>query len=1223
MQDERPLVPEEEPATGWNLAVVGASAGGVPALATLLAGLPAEPGFVVVVIPHLDPDHDSILADLLQKHTTLPVHLLAQGETLREGTIHVLGPGEVATLQQGCVALAPRPPGANHAIDIFLQSAADDDAARVAAVVLSGVGSDGMAGATAVRAAGGLVIAQQPSDAEHDGMPLAVIDAGVADQVLAAEDVGAALLRFFGPAANSRAEAPTSFPEEALALIHKQFGLDLRYYKDVNVRRRLMRRAFLQSRGDLSAYLNLLRSDTDELATFRDDLLIGVTAFFRDTEFIAALEQHIFPELLDRNAEAIRIWVPACSTGEEAYSIAILLHHTLQAAGIARKVQVFGSDINERAIQKARSGCYPAAAVEEVPEYLRSRYFVREENGWRIAKQVREMCVFAAHNVFTNAPFSNVDLVSARNFLIYLRKSAKRQAFEVFFYALRRGGHLLLGPSETADPELFEDRQPALNLYRRRQVTRPPVRGFSFAEVPASTPAVAAESSAASLESLVDRLALARYAPPGFVVDANGRVVQFRGDTSHLLQPTSGDAALYLTKLVRAELQVDVRAALMEAVRGKLPVRRERVRLGNQLCTLDVVPIPAGGVERYFLVSVQDCSARDAGPPPLSEPDARSEDLERYMRVLGEELEQTRAQLRALVAEYDATAEELRTANEEILSANEELQSANEELKEAKHELEKANADLTSLNEAQRQRNEQLVTLNDDLGNLIRGIPVPVLMLDRDQQLRHYSPAAAELFGLGEASVGRRLAISAMFAAELLDTVFNETLQELRPVEREIQSLTQRWFVLSARAYQTSEGRIEGAVLAFQDIHSLKTALQTANQARAESDRANAAKNDFLALVSHELRAPLNVIANWVQLLRTLGVGNSDSRTALGLDAIDRSCKSQAQLINDLLDISRITSGNLVLDLRRTDLSAVVRATLDTMAEKAKDANVSLTSTGLADAAIVTGDLRRLQQIITNLLDNAIKFTPPGGRVDVALARIGNHVELTVSDTGVGVAPAHLPHVFERFSQRDMSKTRELGGLGLGLAIVRNLTEAHGGNVTAHSDGPGRGARFLIRLPLSPGTLDDARHGARASAAPAASMQGVRVLVVDDERSGRDALSMLFSALQAQVSVAASAPEALELLQQQTFDAMVTDIAMPGMDGYQLVREQRQREAAAQTPRLYVVALTGFASLAERDEALASGFDAHFGKPADIDDIVSNIVAALRSRQVLAGHTAQ
>lgn len=1205
---------DEEPADAFNVAVLGASAGGVEALSRLIAGLPARPNFAIVVLTHLDPSQDSLLPEVLQKHTDLPVRALIGDEQPQHGQIHVLTAGLVATLDQRRFRTVPRPPGLNLPIDEFMTSLAHDHDAHLAGVVLSGTGSDGTAGSVRLKAAGALIIAQEPSSAAHDGMPRALIDDHIADQVLPPEEMGAALERYFAGDMPDTGASEALCVSEALALIQKQSGLDLRYYKDVNLRRRLRRRAFLQSRGDLGAYLERLRSETEEVALLRDDLLIGVTAFFRDAEFTSALEQHIFPELLDRGTDAIRIWVPACSTGEEAYSIAMLLHHTLQAAGISRPVQIFGSDVNEQAIQRARSGRYDTAAIAAVPEYLRQRYFVSDDGGWRIDKPIREMCVFAVHNLLTHAPFSNVDLVSARNLLIYLRKSAKRHAFEVFFYSLKKSGYLLLGAAEAADAELFEDSQPPLNLYRRRQITRPPIRGFSFNDSAPAASGGRSDSPTTSLESLADRLAIARYAPPGFVVDANGRIIQFRGDTSPLLQPTSGDASLSLARLVRPELQVDVRAALLEAARSKLPVRRERVRLGEQHCTLDVVPIPAGGTDRYFLVSVQNCGPADSGPPASSTADGRSEDLERYVRVLGDELEQTRGHLKALVTEYDATSEELRTANEEILSANEELQSANEELKEAKRDLESANAALTSLNQELQKRNEQLVSLNDDLSNLIRGIPVPVLMLDREQRIRHFSPAAAELFGLDEDSLHLQSEASPVFSAEVLAAALGEALKELRPVEQEVQDLNGRWYVLWARAYQTSENRIEGAVLAFQDIHHLKLALASANSARAEAESANAAKNDFLALVSHELRAPLNIISNWIQLLRMLRIAESaDPKVAKGLDTIDRSCRDQARLIDELLDVSRITSGSLRLDLRPTDFAAVTRATLEGMGPIADSKQITVSVTGLEQPMVLAGDTRRLQQIVANLLSNAVKFTPSGGRIDVAAARVGDSVELTLRDSGIGIAAEDLPRIFERFSQGDISKTRKYGGIGLGLSIVRSLTEAHGGQVSASSEGPGQGSRFVVRLPLAPLPLPIYAGVSDSPFLASLSLSGLGLLVVDDEIAGRDALAQMLVAIGAEVVTASSAAEALELLEGRRFDALISDIAMPGMNGYQLIRRLREQEASLKRPAVHAIAVTGFTSVGDRDEALAAGFDAHCGKPLSISEVVSKILAGIRS----------
>jgi two-component system CheB/CheR fusion protein len=501
---------------------------------------------------------------------------------------------------------------------------------------------------------------------------------------------------------------------------------------------------------------------------------------------------------------------------------------------------------------------------------------------------------------------------------------------------------------------------------------------------------------------------------------------------------------------------------------------------------------------------------------------------------------------------------------------------------------------------------------------LIRGIPVPVLMLDREQCVRHFSPAAAELFALDETSLGVPLGVAHTFAPATLQDALNEALQELRPVEREVRDINERWYMLWARAYQTSENRIEGAVLAFQDIHHLKLALENANAARAEAERANAAKNDFLALVSHELRAPLNVISNWVQLLRLLHVDPAaDARVATGLSTIERSCRDQARLIDDLLDVSRITSGNLVLDLRPVDFAGIVRAAIESLAPQAGSKGIVIGNSGLDEALVIAGDTRRLQQIVVNVLGNAIKFTPADGHIDVALARVDTFAELVISDSGIGISAEELARVFERFTQSDISKTRKYGGMGLGLSIVRNLTEAHGGSVSAHSDGLGRGARFVVRLPLAAMALPAGAEEIER-AVPALSLHGVEILLVDDEAAGRDALAHMLGALGANVHESGDALQALQELEQRTFDVLVADIAMPGLDGYELMRRIRKLPHEAQYT-IYAIALTGFASLGERDEAIAAGFDAHFGKPPNLNAIAARIISGLRARD--AGRT--
>ena len=493
-----------------SLAVIGASAGGVEALSRLIEQFPEQPRFAIVVLTHLDPDHESQMVSVLQNCTSIPVQAMSDGELLVAGRIYVLVPAVTATLVDRKLVLTPRGSGPNLPIDTFLSSAARDSEIDLAAVILSGTGQDGTAGVAEVRDAGGYVVVQEPATATHDGMPQSVLDNGLADAALSPAQIAPAIQRYLESDAPTDPAAllDTKVLDEVHALIQKQSGLNLRYYKEVNVRRRFMRRAFLQSGGDVGHYLVRLRDDPDEILSLKDDLLVGVTAFFRDPELTEALRQHVIPAMLESTSNPIRVWVPGCSTGEEVYSLAILLVDALAAAGVSRKLQIFGTDINERAISRARLGRYSAEAMAAVPETWRAQYFVAEEGGWRLTKELRSLCIFATHNLLANAPFSGVDLVSCRNLLIYLHKDAKRQAFEAFSYAASNGGSLLLGRSEAADPELFEELSTRHNLYRRRPKAPRPVRGFTFTEpLPAGLLGVPnGDKPDFALENLADQL---------------------------------------------------------------------------------------------------------------------------------------------------------------------------------------------------------------------------------------------------------------------------------------------------------------------------------------------------------------------------------------------------------------------------------------------------------------------------------------------------------------------------------------------------------------------------------------------------------------------------------------------------------------------------------------------------------------------------------------------
>jgi two-component system CheB/CheR fusion protein len=1212
-----------------RVVALGASAGGVEALTRVIAALPDAPGFMVVVLTHLDPSQPTRLDQVLQQHTKMPVAQIPRRCAIEHDRVYVLPANAGAIVLDGHLCLRARSPGVHLPIDAFLTSMAQDGEVKGAAAILSGTGNDGASGILDLKADGGYVLAQRPETAAHDGMPAAAIETGVVDQVLSPEEMPSALAAYFAlPVPLERADAAENSEGDhlkaALAAIREASGLDLSYVKEVNLQRRLTRRVLMHPSRDLATYLKLLADDPAEANALRDDILIGVTAFFRDPDFVRTLRESVVPTLLSRRDDTIRIWVPACSTGEEVYTIAIVLHAELARRRSSRPVQIFGTDINERSIAVARRARYSAAALDNVPEEYRDGAFVPDGEDFVVAKPIRAMCIFARHSLVTNSPFSGMDLVSCRNLLIYLRKEAQAHVLAVLHYALKPDGALLLGRSESvADESLFHDTGTP-HLYAKNPLS-PRSGGRLLAVAASGWTGVVPDSRQAHgaappmLQTVVNELLCAHYVPSGFVVDESGDVVQFRGDTAPFMAPASGDATLSLTRLVRAEWRVPLRTALIEAARTGQVVRRDGVLDPGGAFTLEVLPITAREGTRYFAVTFQQHRA-DAAPSgshaAASGAAAREHELERTIEALSEELERARAELRVVVAEFEAANEELRTSNEEVLSANEELQSANEELQSAKQRHESANEELNSLNQELLASNTQLTQANDDLSNLIEGIPLPVLLLDRDLCIRQASPLAQTMFGLSSASIGQDIAVlSARLDTEPLRALLDGAIRDLTPGELELTDADGRWFLARARAYRTADHRINGAVLTLEDVDALKKSLETAQAARAEAERANTAKNDFLALVSHELRAPLNAIAGWAAVLERLAPelpkGGSGGPAERAIATITRNCQVQAQLIDDLLDVARITSGRLTLDLRHCDFAASVRAVLDGLRPAAEQKNITILESGLARERWVNADARRLQQMVNNLLQNAIKFTPRGGHIEVAAMAFDGVIELSVADDGIGMSAPQLAAAFDRFAQQDLAKTREYGGLGLGLSIVKHLVTAHGGSVAAHSAGEGRGARFVLRLPLVAGGQRDGT----VLPAPAeldTALDDTAILLVDDEAEGREALAAILELAGATCTVVDSASRALAELETQSFDALVSDVAMPGMTGLDLVRTLRARERREQLPRLYAMALTGFASVRDRDEAIEHGFDDHAAKPIDATALVERLATGLR-----------
>jgi len=1237
------VAPGVADAAAFPIVGVGASAGGLEAFTALLHHLEVQSGMAFVLIQHLDPTHASYLREALASATKMPVQHATEGMRVEPDHVYVIPPNVCLGIQAGRLTLEPRaedPRVQNLPIDIFFRALAVERGSRAIGVVLSGTASDGTDGLRAIKAACGITFAQEPGSAKYGEMPRRAIDAGVVDFTLAIPALAQELLRL---ARHPYVVAPeaTPAPDDAaimpqiFTLVREATRVDFSEYKAPNFHRRLARRMALRRVDTLAGYLKVLEDEPAEVLALHDDALIHVTSFFRDPEVFEGLKVSVFPSIAAARQDdtPIRMWVAGCATGEEVYSLAIALVEFLGRS--SRPIQVFGSDVSSKAIDAARAGFYPDSALREVSEERRTRFFTKVERGYRIVKSIRDLCVFVQHDLARDPPFSRLDLTSCRNVLIYFDQALQRRVIPMFHYALRLPGFLLLGRAEhvAGFKQLFEVVDKAHKIFARTAVPST-LRFARRSEAPGPAPAASLRGAARAasepartieLATRVDRLLLARYAPPGVVVDEQMEVLQFRGQTGAYLQPAPGEPQHNLMQLARNGLHVALRTAVAEARGAFAPARASGVEVdqGGFKRTCDVVVIPFKNgpdtLGALYLILFEERPPAAVQGSQQAAPE-RSEDRGRVPR-LEEELASAREYLQSVIDEHGRANEELGTVNEELVSGNEELQSMNEELETAKEELQSINEELTTVNDELQSRNHEVTEVNSDLVNLLTTVDIPILFLDREHRIRRFTPKARSILNVLAADIGRPFEdIRPNIDVADLDHQITEVIETMVVRESEVQDRDGRWYRLQIRPYKTTDNRIDGAILSLFDIDSLKDLLKQAQQANAEAELANRTKDEFLATLSHELRTPLSSMLMRAQLLRRGGM--DAARVKQAGEAIEAGVKLQVQLIEDLLDVSRIVTGKLRLELQAVDLARVVTAALDGLGPSAARRSLQLVVELPADegTAMVHGDPTRLQQIVSNLVANAIKFTPEQGVVTVAVTVADGSVVLRVQDTGAGIDPGFLPDVFNRFTQADSTSTRVYGGLGLGLAIVRHLVELHRGSVRAESAGHGKGATFTVTLPLLRALRPPAAGeglSAERSAIDVAVLHGLRILVVDDDRASCDAIADLLGHLGAEVRTAQSAAAAMLAVESFHPALLICDIAMPVENGYAFLRRLRGR-SAEQSGQIPAIALTALAHDDDRERALKAGFQVHLAKPVDIDRLTGAVLELAARRGAAA-----
>ena len=798
----------------------------------------------MVVVQHLDPRHESHLSELLQQHTAMAVVEAVHGVKVAPDHVYVIQPNTSVAIADGVLSVTARPDDRrpHYPIDHFLRSLAAVQGPSAVGVILSGTGTDGTLGLCELKAAGGVTFAQDEKSAQHSGMPNSAIASACVDMILAPDAIADRLASFtqhpyLAPLAEPDAgehEAKAEDFQRVIAALRTSSGVDFSQYRDTTFKRRTARRMLLRGFKSPQDYASFVESDRDEAEALYRDVLINVTSFFRDPQMFEDLKRDVFPSIVDGqpNGPPVRVWVPGCSTGQEAYSIAMALLEYLDTAKSKRSIQIFATDLGDpTSLDKARAGLYPETIAAEVsPERLR-RFFTKEDDHYRIQKSVRDLCVFARQNVTADPPFSRVDLLTCRNVLIYMSTGLQEKLLPIFHFALNTGGFLVLGVAETIGPfaDLFEVVNQEHKIYRRKDASsRPPL---TFMADDWLTGATAKRSGVINqpptdFQREADRLIQARYAPPSVLINHDFEIQQFRGRTSPYLEAPIGHPTTNILRMAREGLFMELRSALTEAKSTNAATVREGLRTADGGTpiefTLRVLPVTiAHHSDCCFLVVFEskDWPAWSAGAIAQEE----STNIGRDSLWLRQELASTKHYLQSIVDQQDAAAQELRAAHEEVLSSNEELQSTNEELETTKEELQSANEELTTVNEQFLTRNRELDALTDDLSNFITSANLPMVTVGRDLRIRRLTPASQHAFNLLPTDLGRSLEhIKFALSVDNIGDVIERVIASVQPWERDVTDREGRWWVLRVHPYLTADNRIDGATLVAVDIDLIR-----------------------------------------------------------------------------------------------------------------------------------------------------------------------------------------------------------------------------------------------------------------------------------------------------------------------------------------------------------------------------------------------------------------
>jgi two-component system CheB/CheR fusion protein len=1195
-----------------------------------VGALPAGNGMAFILVQHLDPTHESMMVDLLAGYTSMPVRQATDRMPLERDHFYVIPPGTYLSVGNGSLHLSQ--PQARHGarlpFDFLLHSVAEECGARAICVILSGTGSDGSLGLQAVKKGGGLVIAQDPSEAGYDGMPRSAIVTGVVDLVLPVAKIPEALAKFNNRKALTRTRNAflAQDPERAwlpavIDLLRTKTTHDFTLYKPGTLQRRIERRMAMAAikTDDMDRYLALLRSDADELNQLAKDLLINVTSFFRDSKVFDLLATKIIPDMVRSQPldHPIRIWVAGCSTGEETYSLAMLFREQIAAAQRSVKLQVFASDVDPDAIASAREGRYPETIEADVSPARLARFFSKEGHSYLVSPELRTSVVFTVQDVLADPPFSRLDLVSCRNLLIYLRPEAQARIVSLFHFALREGGILLLGSSETAGnvDGRFEVISKAERLYRHIGRSRPGELGISISAGDAVRVRVRpgqghASSRQATLAELCRRLVMETYAPAAVLINRQHECLFFLGPTDRYLRVAPGQATHDLLAMVRSDMRTKLRSAIQQVSQ-----RNARVIVpGGQIShdgveavfNIDVQSASSGDEDLLFICFVEEPKhERIPGRPVTPREASRIAELE-------QELEATKIELQGAIRNLEIASEDQKAINEEALSVNEEYQSTNEELLTSKEELQSLNEELTALNNQLQETLERQRTTSNDLQNVLYSTDVATLFLDTNLNIRFFTPATRSLFNVIAGDVGRPLAdLNSLTADAALLIDARTVLRTFAPIEREVEAQNGAWYNRRILPYRTQEGGVEGVVITFADITDRRHSTDELGVAKRQADLANAAKSRFLAAASHDLRQPLQTLALLQGLLARIVEGERAQKL---IARIDDTLGAMTGMLNALLDINQMETGIVRAEPIDFPIDELLDQLRDEFTYHAQAKGLALRV--MPCSLLIHSDPRLLEQMLRNLLSNAMKYTRHG-KVLLGCRRHKGMLSIEICDTGIGIAEEELQAIFQEYHQIDNAARERSRGLGLGLAIVQRLGNLLGHRVRVRSR-PGKGSVFSVEVMLPPGRavprtdprqrkLEDRRVAAHRTS---------HILVVDDDPEVCELLETFLKSEGHRTSTAGDGIVALDLVAREMIRPalILADYNLPnGLNGLQLAAQLREKFHRA----LPVIILTGDTSTGTlRDIALQDCVQ--LNKPVKLPELTRTIQRLLTASESAA-----